>query len=108
VTVLVKVTFILIAALVAIRLARHSRASVRHAVLAATFAVLAALPLANAVLPVLELAVLPRAAGLSPGARDGVTPADGARSPVDRATSGQPLASPPCSARCPSPNPIGS
>ena len=77
-TVLVKATLILIAALAAIRLARRSRASVRHAVLGATFAVLAALPLANAVLPALELAVLPRAAGtgLSRSISDSVTPAD--------------------------------
>lgn len=62
-TVLVKVTLILLAALVAIRLARRSRASVRHAMLTATFAVITALPLANAALPALELAVLLRAAG---------------------------------------------
>jgi beta-lactamase regulating signal transducer with metallopeptidase domain len=80
VTVLVKVTIILLAALIAVRLARRSRASVRHAILAATFAVLVALPLANAVLPAMEIAMLPRAAGSGPsaGIRDRLTPADGA------------------------------
>jgi beta-lactamase regulating signal transducer with metallopeptidase domain len=91
VTVLAKVTLILLVALVAIRLARRSRASVRHAMLAATFAVIAAFPLANAALPALELAVLPRRAGtaLSPGTGDRVTSADAGRSSVDRVTSGQ-------------------
>ena len=92
-TVLVKATIILLAALVAIRLARRSRASVRHAVLAATFAVLAALPVANRVLPAVELALLPRAAGtgLSAGFSDQVTPADGARPTVDGVRRGQPV-----------------
>src|SRR5262249_25318894 len=49
--VLVKATVVTLAALAATRLARRTRAAVRHVLLAATFAVLLALPLASLVVP---------------------------------------------------------
>ncbi|HUE88087.1 MAG TPA: M56 family metallopeptidase [Vicinamibacterales bacterium] len=55
---LLKATAILVAALLAIRLADRARASVRHAMLAAAFVVLAALPAATVILPALELPIL--------------------------------------------------
>ncbi len=89
--VILKATAILLAALVAIRLARRARASVRHAILAATFAVLAVLPIATAVFPTRELPVLPRTGGpgFSQGVGDEATPEGRTRGVNEGATRGQ-------------------
>ena len=58
-SILTKATLILLVTLAAVRFARHSRASVRHLLLAAGFAVLLALPLAVVFAPSLRVAVRP-------------------------------------------------
>ena len=50
-SVLLKATLLLGLALVVVRMAGHSRAAVRHLILASTFAALAALPLVIAAAP---------------------------------------------------------
>src|SRR5688572_10106151 len=57
VSILLKVTVILALALAGTRLARHSRAAVRHVLLAASFAVLLMLPLASLVAPAVRIAM---------------------------------------------------
>jgi bla regulator protein blaR1 len=52
-----KATALVLVGLASARLARRSRASVRHAILVATFAALAALPIATASLPTLSIEV---------------------------------------------------
>lgn len=54
-TILLKVTVVLAVALAGTRLARKSRASVRHVVLSASFAILLALPLAAAIAPAINV-----------------------------------------------------
>lgn len=63
-SIIVKATIAISIALVAATLARHSRASVRHAILAAGFAVILALPIAAVIAPPLHIA-LPIAQGSS-------------------------------------------
>src|SRR5690348_8446723 len=82
-SIIVKATIAISIALVAATLARHSRASVRHAILAAGIAVILALPIAAVIAPPLHIA-LPIAQGSSiPTANsvqsfDEPTPAPGA------------------------------
>jgi uncharacterized protein (TIGR03435 family) len=57
VLILLKATVVLALAIAGTRLARHSRASLRHVMLASSFAVLLVLPLASLLVPGLEIAV---------------------------------------------------
>ncbi|MGH9572661.1 MAG: TIGR03435 family protein [Candidatus Acidiferrales bacterium] len=63
-SIIVKATIVISIALIAAYFARHSRASVRHAILAAGFGVLLALPIAAIIAPPLHIA-LPIAQGSS-------------------------------------------
>src|SRR6185437_12762242 len=63
-SIIVKATIVISIALIAAYFARHNRASVRHAILAAGFAVLLALPIAAIIAPPLHIA-LPIAQGSS-------------------------------------------
>jgi bla regulator protein blaR1 len=63
-SVIVKATIVISSALVAAYFARHNRASVRHAILAAGFAVLLALPIAAVLAPPIHI-TLPLAQGSS-------------------------------------------
>jgi beta-lactamase regulating signal transducer with metallopeptidase domain len=54
-----KSTVVLVAAIVAVRLAHRTRASVRHGLLVATFALLALLPLGSWALPTVAVPILP-------------------------------------------------
>jgi uncharacterized protein (TIGR03435 family) len=56
-SILVKVTLVLIVALVAVRCSRRAQASMRHLILASALAVVAALPLAERALPALPIAL---------------------------------------------------
>ncbi|HKV47281.1 MAG TPA: M56 family metallopeptidase, partial [Candidatus Acidoferrales bacterium] len=82
-SIIVKATIVILIALVAATLARHSRASVRHAIIAAGFVVLLALPIAAIIAPPLHIA-LPIAQGSSTISTNSVqsfdetTPAPGA------------------------------
>lgn len=78
---LVKTTVLLVLGLIAVVLARRSRASVRHFILVATFAGLALLPLVLLAAPGIPLRVVLPAAS-APGAIEGRSP----RAPFDRAT----------------------
>jgi hypothetical protein len=60
-SILVKVTVTTALGLMGARLARRSRAAVRHAVLASSFAVLLVLPIASVVSPPVRIAVPPAA-----------------------------------------------
>jgi len=62
VSIIVKATLILAFALIAARLTRRSRASLRHAILAAAFGVLLVLPIASTLAPPFRvgLPVMPR------------------------------------------------
>src|SRR5215208_1724505 len=57
VSILLKVTLTIVLALAATRLARRSRASVRHALLAASFAVLLVLPFSSLLTPPVRMTV---------------------------------------------------
>ncbi len=56
-SILAKVTVVMIVALIAVRCSRRSTASMRHVILASAFAVVAVLPLAERVLPALPVSV---------------------------------------------------
>ena len=62
-SIIAKVTVVLAMTLVGVRLARTTRAAVRHVLLAATFAVLLALPVASMVIPSVSLVAVPTMAG---------------------------------------------
>jgi uncharacterized protein (TIGR03435 family) len=92
VSIIVKTTLILVFALVGVRLARRSRASMRHAILAAAFGVLLVLPVVSALAPPFRI-VLPvtsRRIELTPlfvgidTAPPVVTPHPGASAPIPR------------------------
>lgn len=57
VSVILKATLVMLLALVATAAARRTRASIRHAILASSFAVLLALPVAEALLPTVAIAL---------------------------------------------------
>src|SRR5262245_7661128 len=61
-SIIVKATVTATLALLAARLARHSRASVRHLLFAATFAILLVLPIATFVLPAVYISIAARTA----------------------------------------------
>src|SRR6185436_13472354 len=60
-SILVKVTIVTALALCAVRLARKTRAAVRHVTLTAAFALMAIVPIASLVVPVLRIEVPVRA-----------------------------------------------
>ena len=82
----IKATLLLTVALVAVRLARRVRASLRHAMLLAALAMLLALPVGVLLLPAFELAVLP-AQNASAGAAPRDTAAEVAAASPDRSSS---------------------
>ena len=86
--VLLKATAILATALLGVRLARRSRAAVRHAILTAAFVAVAGLPLAVATLPVAEFAVLPRDANREAAAAGAVSPSSRESAPGTAASDG--------------------
>jgi beta-lactamase regulating signal transducer with metallopeptidase domain len=87
---LIKATALLVVVLIAVRAAQRARASVQHAMLAATFVALATLPLATAWLPAWELPVLPPSAVLAVSQgithdRSGVRAGSGMARPIEGA-----------------------
>jgi len=71
-SIVVKATIVLGIALLATRLARHARASLRHALLASAFAVLVVLPAFTMLLPRLEIPIVRLDAQESPSMPVGV------------------------------------
>jgi bla regulator protein BlaR1 len=90
--VVVKSTVALIAGLAAAQLARRSAASIRHAILAATFAATAALPIASLTLPAVAVPVPVVAAAVTPPAPPTNLPTNARPLPTNATTTARPMA----------------